>query len=115
MEVLYGEIERTAHRASETYGLRGTFFHPQFDSITKIFKSEFPHCFTISATNLQYKVGDRFFKAVENLDLLYFSVDGYKDSYEKARPGSKWDRLISSLNTIEDYYKKTNMKKKASI
>ena len=30
MEVLYGEIERTAHRASETYGLREPF-HPQFD------------------------------------------------------------------------------------
>ena len=93
-------------------GLGEPFFHPQFDSITQIFKAEFPSCFTISATNLQYKVGDRFFQAVENLDLLYFSIDGYKDSYEQARPGSKWDRLISSLNTIEDHYTKINMKRK---
>ena len=85
-------------------GLGEPFFHPKFDTITSMFRQEFPKCFTISATNLQYKIKERFFNAAKNLDLLYFSIDGYKDSYEKARPGSKWETLINSLDEIEKYY-----------
>ena len=93
-------------------GLGEPFFHPQFDTITKLFKEEFPDCFTISATNLQYKIKERFFKAAESLDLLYFSIDGYKESYEKARPGSKWATLLKSLDDIEEHYLKTSFDKK---
>ena len=93
-------------------GLGEPFFHPQFDQITRMFKAEFPNCFTISATNLQYKVRDRFFEAANNFNLLYFSIDGYKNSYEQARPGSKWETLIRSLDDIENHYSKINMKDK---
>ena len=96
-------------------GLGEPFFHPQFDTITRLFKEEFPDCFTISATNLQYKIKERFFKAAESLDLLYFSIDGYKESYEKARPGSKWSTLLKSLDDIEEHYLKTSFDKKPPL
>ena len=83
-------------------GLGEPFFHPFYDQITLRFKETFPNAFVISATNLQYKVTDKFFKASKNLDLLYLSIDGYKETYESARPGSKWSRLITSLDKIQE-------------
>jgi len=82
-------------------GLGEPFFHPFYDQITLRFKETFPNAFVISATNLQYKVNDKFFNAAKNLDLLYLSIDGYKETYEAARPGSKWSRLINSLEEIQ--------------
>ena len=82
-------------------GLGEPFFHPYYDQITLRFKETFPKAFVISATNLQYKINDKFFKASQNLDLLYLSIDGYKETYEAARPGSKWARLINSLDEIQ--------------
>ncbi|KZR70738.1 Cyclic pyranopterin monophosphate synthase [Prochlorococcus marinus str. MIT 1318] len=86
-------------------GLGEPFFHPNFDEVTMLFKEYFPNCFTISATNLQYKVSKKFFNASSYLNLLYLSIDGYEKTYEEARPGSKWTTLINSLNEIDTYYK----------
>ena len=93
-------------------GLGEPFFHPNFDEITSLFKKYFPNCFVISATNLQYRISDKFFEAAEHLDLLYFSIDGYQDTYETARPGSRWSTLINSLEKIEEFYSLNPQKKR---
>ena len=82
-------------------GLGEPFFHPNYEIITRRFKETFPKSFVISATNLQYKITPKFFQAVKNIDLLYLSIDGFKETYESARPGAKWSRLIQSLDEIE--------------
>ncbi|TCD57604.1 hypothetical protein CWE17_07105 [Synechococcus sp. BS56D] len=82
-------------------GLGEPFFHPHFDQITHMFKSNFPKAHVISATNLQYNPGAIFFNSLPNIDLLYLSIDGSFESYEAARPGSSWERLINSLKTID--------------
>ncbi len=96
-------------------GLGEPFFHPNYEVITKRFKETFPNAFVISATNLQYKVTPKFFKAVDNLDLLYLSIDGFEKTYEEARPGSKWTRLLQSLDDIELMYKDYNPKTRFEI
>ncbi len=100
-------------------GLGEPFFHPQYDVITESFKNKFPDCFVITATNLQYKIKgafkDKFFKSLSNIDLLYLSIDGYKETYEAARPGAKWEQLIRSLEIIERELPKKDIKTRFEI
>lgn len=96
-------------------GLGEPFFHPHYDKITYSFKETFPKAFVISATNLQYKITDMFFNAAKNLDLLYLSIDGFEETYEAARPGAKWKRLINSLDEIEKRIKGYDMKTRFEI
>jgi radical SAM protein with 4Fe4S-binding SPASM domain len=82
-------------------GLGEPFLHPKFSEICKIFKEYFPKAFVIVATNCQYKITDNFTNALKYIDLLYLSIDGYKNSYEKFRPPSKWDKLIKFLEELK--------------
>ena len=53
------------------------------------------------ATNCQYKLNENFKNSLKYIDLLYLSIDGYKDSYEKFRPPSKWNKLITFLDNLK--------------
>ena len=92
------------HPISETklMGLGEPFLHPKFSTICKMFKEYFPKAFLIVATNCQYKMNDNFKDSLKYIDLLYLSIDGYKESYEKFRPPSKWDKLINFLENLKE-------------
>ena len=77
------------------------FLHPQFDQICEIFKSYFPNAFLIVATNCQYKFTDKIENAFKYIDLVYFSIDGYKESYERDRAPAKWPKLIKFLDEFK--------------
>ena len=101
----WGELlEGISHhpiQEAKLMGMGEPFLHPQFDEICKIFKNYFPKAYLIVATNCQYKILSRFESAMKNIDLLYFSIDGYKESYEKFRPPSKWSKLINFETLVE--------------
>ena len=82
-------------------GLGEPFMHPKFSKICKMFKDYFPDSRLIVATNAQYKLNDNFKESLNYIDLLYISIDGYKDSYEKYRPPAKWEKLINFLTNLK--------------
>jgi len=89
-------------------GLGEPFMHPQFDKVCSLFKSYFPDSYVITATNAQIKFSDKYPKVLENISLLYLSIDGYKENYEKFRPPSKWNKLITFL---DEFKTTTNLSK----
>ncbi len=82
-------------------GLGEPFLHPKFSEVCKMFKEYFPKAFLIVATNCQYKMNDNFKNSLKYIDLLYLSIDGYKESYEKFRPPSKWHKLVNFLEDLK--------------
>ena len=46
-------------------------------------------------------MNENFKESLKYIDLLYLSIDGYKDSYEKFRPPSKWSKLINFLDELK--------------
>lgn len=104
-------LKRIKHhpiKEAKLMGMGEPFLHPQFDKVTEMFKQTFPDCFVIVATNCQYpikkgtKLGRKFEAALKNLDMLYLSIDGYKEHYERDRAPAKWDRLINFLEELQD-------------
>jgi radical SAM protein with 4Fe4S-binding SPASM domain len=83
-------------------GMGEPFLHPQFDIILKRFKEVFPNCKVIVATNCQYKLNEKIQRSLEYIDMLYLSIDGYKESYERDRAPAKWSKLISFLEELQD-------------
>ncbi len=81
-------------------GLGEPFFHPDFHNICKNFKGIFPNAFTITATNCQYQLNDNFIKTLPYIDILYLSIDGYEENYERFRPKASWDKLIKFLDDL---------------
>lgn len=88
-------------------GMGEPMLHPKFDEICKTFKEFFPDAFLIVATNCQYpirpgtKMGTKFNECMKYIDLLYFSIDGYKESYERDRAPAKWEKLMSFLEDFK--------------
>lgn len=100
-------LERIKHhpiKEGKLMGMGEPMLHPQFDEICRVFKEYFPQAFLIVATNCQYpltpgsKMRRKFEECLKYIDLMYFSIDGYKDSYERDRSPAKWSKLISFLN-----------------
>lgn len=87
-------------KEAKLMGLGEPFLHPYFHEICRRFKKVFPGAFTISATNCQFKLNDNFIKTLPYIDLLYLSIDGYKENYEKDRRGAHWDKLIKFLDDL---------------
>lgn len=89
-------------------GMGEPMLHPKFNEVCKIFKEYFPDAFLIVATNCQYNIGEgrplreRFQDALQYIDLLYFSIDGYDKSYERDRSPAKWSRLLSFLGDFKE-------------
>lgn len=93
-------------KEAKLMGMGEPMLHPKFDEVCKIFKEYFPDAFLIVATNCQYpvkpdsKMRTKFEESMKYIDLLYFSIDGYKKSYERDRAPAKWSRL---MNFLEDF------------
>lgn len=84
-------------------GLSEPMFHPQFDECAKLLKEYFPKAFVIIATNLQYNIEKTpFKKTLEYIDMCYLSIDGIGEVYEKARSGSRYDKLLKNLDWIKE-------------
>ena len=47
------------------------------------------------------KMRDRFINSIKNIDMLYLSIDGYKEHYERDRAPAKWDRLLKFLEDFK--------------
>lgn len=104
-------MEKIKHhpiKEAKLMGMGEPMLHPQFDEVVSIFKEYFPNSFLIVATNCQYTIKEgtqlreRFQRALGNIDLLYFSIDGYKESYERDRSPAKWERLIRFLEDFRN-------------
>lgn len=100
-------------KEAKLMGMGEPFLHPKFDEICKIFKDYFPDAFLIVATNCQYsiepgtKMRTKFENCMKYIDLLYFSIDGYKESYERDRAPAKWGKLIKFLENFKEVDRKT--------
>lgn len=98
-------LEKIKHhpvREGKLMGMGEPFLHPQFDEVCKLFKEYFPDAYLIVATNCQYRPRERFNNAMKYIDNLYFSIDGYMESYERDRSPAKWTRLIKFLDSFKD-------------
>lgn len=99
-------------KEAKLMGMGEPMLHPQFDEVCKTFKECFPEAFLIVATNCQYNIGEgrplreRFQNALQYIDLLYFSIDGYDKSYERDRSPAKWSRLLSFLGDFKEIDRK---------
>ena len=82
-------------------GMGEPMLHPQFDEVCRMFKEVFPKCKLIVATNCQYNINDKFRECMKYIDMLYFSIDGYKESYERDRAPAKWKKLIRFLDQFK--------------
>jgi len=91
-------------KEAKLMGMGEPFLHPQFDEVCRMFKETFPKCKVVVATNCQYDIspGKKLRKVFENslqyIDLLYFSIDGYEENYERDRSPAKWSKLIKFLD-----------------
>lgn len=109
-------LERIKHHPiteAKLMGMGEPLLHPQFDLICKTFKEYFPDAFLIVATNCQYtlregtKMRTKMEECMKYIDLLYFSIDGYKESYERDRSPAKWQKLIDFLDNFDTVDRKT--------
>ena len=82
-------------------GMGEPMLHPQFDEVCRMFKETFPKCKLIVATNCQYNINDKFRECMKYIDMLYFSIDGYKESYERDRSPAKWSKLLKFLEQFK--------------
>ena len=88
-------------------GMGEPMLHPQFDEVCKMFKEVFPKCKLIVATNCQYNIREglefrrKFQECLKYIDMLYFSIDGWGESYERDRAPAKWKKLIKFLKDFE--------------
>ncbi|MCC6277604.1 MAG: SPASM domain-containing protein [Oligoflexia bacterium] len=84
-------------------GLSEPMLHPQFDRMAELLRVRFPHAFVIIATNLQYELSkSRFLATLPFVDMVYLSIDGTGPTYEAARLGARYDRLLRSLDQIKN-------------
>ena len=82
-------------------GMGEPMLHPQFDEVCRMFKETFPKCKVIVATNCQYNINDKFRESLKYIDMLYLSIDGYEENYERDRAPAKWKKLIRFLDQFE--------------
>lgn len=101
-EMVLEKLKSQPIKEAKLMGLGEPFMHPKFSTICEMFKSYFPYANLIVATNCQYKINDNFKNSLKYIDLLYLSIDGYKESYEEFRPPSKWSKLMNFLNELKN-------------
>ena len=99
-ELLDG-IKHHPIKEAKLMGMGEPFLHPQFDDVVKKFKEVFPECFLIVSTNCQYNINEKFQESLKYIDMLYLSIDGYKEHYERDRAPAKWSKLIKFLEDFK--------------
>lgn len=103
-KILLDKIKHFPITEAKLMGMGEPFFHPEYSEICRLFKNTFPNCRIISSTNCQYRISNNFKESLKYLDVLYLSIDGYKESYEKYRKPAKWSKLIEFLDEFEKIY-----------
>ena len=88
-------------KEAKLMGMGEPMLHPQFDEVCRMFKEVFPKCKLIVATNCQYNINDKFRECMKYIDMLYFSIDGYKESYERDRSPAKCSKLLKFLEQFK--------------
>lgn len=106
-ELLLNNISNHPIEEAKLMGMGEPFLHPHFDEVCRLFKKQFPNSRLIVATNCQYKMLPRFIEGMKYIDQLYFSIDGYKESYERDRSPAKWSKLMSFLEEFKQVDRKT--------
>ena len=106
-EKLLDGIKHHPIEEAKLMGMGEPLLHPHFDHICRMFKETFPKAKLVVATNCQYNIKEglefrrKFQECLKYIDLLYFSIDGWDESYERDRAPAKWDKLIKFLKDFE--------------
>ena len=104
-------MEKLKHHPLERAKLMGLgepYLNPKFDELCRIFKEYFPKTTLIVATNCQYPIKEgtkmraRMQETMKYIDLLYLSIDGYEESYERDRSPAKWSKLLEFLDNFKN-------------
>jgi hypothetical protein len=102
-EKLLEGIKHHPIKEAKLMGMGEPFLHPDFDHVCRMFKEVFPKCKVIVATNCQFDISRRtklrsiLEDSLKYIDMLYFSIDGYKENYERDRAPAKWSKLLKFL------------------
>ena len=83
-------------------GISEPMLHREFDYLAGEVKRAHPNSFVIIATNCQYRLeGTRFLETLPLVDMIYLSIDGTEEIYEKARAGSTWPKLLKFMEDLK--------------
>jgi radical SAM protein with 4Fe4S-binding SPASM domain len=97
-------------------GLSEPFLHPEFDVMAKTLKDYFPKAFVIVATNCQYNLEKtKFLQTIPYVDMVYLSVDGIGDTFEKIRTGASFAKLIKTFEALATHLNSSERSKKLFI
>lgn len=101
-EKILDKLKHHPIKEAKLMGMGEPFLHPKFDVILEMFKNTFPECKVIVATNCQYRINEKIERSLKYIDILYLSIDGYKESYERDRSPAKWVKLITFLEDLQN-------------
>ena len=106
-EKLLDGIKHHPIEEANLMGMGEPMLHPQFDEVCRMFKETFPNSKLIVATNCQYNIKEglefrrKFQECLKYIDVLYFSIDGWGESYERDRAPAKWSKLLKFLKDFK--------------
>ena len=106
-EKLLDGIKHHPIEEAKLMGMGEPMLHPQFDEVCRMFKEPFPNSKLIVATNCQYNIKEglefrrKFQECLKYIDVLYFSIDGWGESYERDRAPAKWSKLLKFLKDFK--------------
>lgn len=101
-KVVLSKIKNHPIEEIKLMGMGEPFLHPKFSEICRLTKETFPNAKIISATNGQFQLSGNFKRSLEFIDLLYLSIDGYGETYEKFRKPAKWSKLLKFLSELKE-------------
>jgi len=97
-------------------GISEPMLHPDFAQMCELLNKYFPKAFKIIATNCQYNVEKSpFYTALKFVDMVYLSIDGTGELYERLRRGASWKKLLKFLDHIDQTLPKTIRNEKLFI
>ncbi len=101
--IVLKKLEKHDIKEIKLMGMGEPFMHPKFHEICRLTRETFPKAFIISSTNCQLSFNENFKKALQHIDLLYLSIDGYGENYEKFRPPARWGKLLKFLSGLQSF------------
>ena len=102
-KIVLDKIRQHPIREIKLMGMGEPFMHPKFSEICRLTRETFPKAFIISSTNCQYEFNWNVKRALQYVDLMYLSIDGWGKNYEKDRGGAKWLKLRRFLQKLSEF------------